>query len=272
MNRQVKIGIGILNIIVFTAVFAPVLAPYDPYELGIPYLPPSPDHLLGTNDVGQDILSELLYGSRISLIIGVVSALAVTVIGTVLGTVSGYYGGIIDKVIVQISNIVMSMPSLVLTIVLVAFLEANLKNLIIAICVTAWTSTVRIVRSRVQQIRELPFVKLEKTMGASSFYIMFRHILPNLGEIVFIRAVMGVANAMLTEASLSFLGLGVLGQKSWGSILHYAFYRNGLINGYYWWYLPPIFCISLSVLGFMLLGYYGKNQGRKQKKGRIRNA
>ena len=272
MNRHVKTGIGILSVIIFIAIFAPVLSTHDPYELGIPYLPPSTEHFLGTNDVGQDIFSELLYGSRISLLIGIVSAFVVTVIGTFLGTVAGYCGGMTDKIIVQISNVAMSIPSLALTIVLVAFMETNLKNLIIAICVTAWTSTMRIVRSRVQQIKEQPFVKLEKTMGASSFYIMFRHILPNLGEIVFVRGVMGVTNAMLTEASLSFFGLGVLGQKSWGSILHYAFYRKGIINGYYWWYLPPIICISLSVLGFMLLGYYGKNNGKSKSRRKIVNA
>lgn len=106
-------------------------------------------------------------------------------------------------------------------------------------------------------------------MGASGPYIMIRHILPNLGEIVFIRAVLSVGSAMLTEASLSFLGLGVIGQKSWGGILHYAFFRNGIINGSYWWYVPPILCISVSVLGFMLLSYYGegpvRGRGRKEK-------
>ena len=266
MNKQVKAGMMILATVLFVAVFAPVLSPHDPYELGIPYQMPSSEHILGTNDVGQDILSELFYGARVSLTIGLVSALAVTVIGTALGVVAGYYGGKVDRIISQLTNVAMALPSLPLTIVLVAFMQANLRNLIIAICITSWTSTVRIVRSRVMQIRELPFVKLETTMGASSVYIMIRHILPNLGEIVFVRAVMEVANAMLTEASLSFLGLGVLGQNSWGSILHYAFYRNGIINEYYWWYLPPIFCISFSVLGFMLLGYYGKKDIKKRRK------
>ena len=142
-------------------------------------------------------------------------------------------------------------------------------NIILAICITAWTSTARIIRSRVQQLKALPFIQIERTMGASGPYIMIWHILPNLGEIVFIRAVLSVGSAMLTEASLSFLGLGVIGQKSWGGILHYAFFRNGIINGSYWWYVPPILCISVSVLGFMLLSYYGegpvRGRGRKEK-------
>ena len=174
-----------------------------------------------------------------------------------------------DQIIMQVTNVAMALPSLPLTIILVAFLDASVWNIILAICITAWTSTARIIRSRVQQLKALPFIQIERTMGASGPYIMIRHILPNLGEIVFIRAVLSVGSAMLTEASLSFLGLGVIGQKSWGGILHYAFFRNGIINGSYWWYVPPILCISVSVLGFMLLSYYGegpaRGRGRKEE-------
>lgn len=269
-NFKVKAGMTILLIIFFIAIFAPLIAPHNPYELGIPYERPSSEHLLGTNDIGQDILSELIYGTRISLIIGLVSACAVTFLGVFIGLVSGYYGGKIDKIIVQLINVVMSIPSLPLTIILVAFLETGIWNIIIAICITAWTGTARIIRSRVMQLKELPFIKIEKTMGAGDFYIMFVHILPNIGETVFIRGVSAVSSAMLTEASLSFLGLGVIGTKSWGGILHYAFFRNGIINGYIWWYLPPMICISISVLGFILLSYYNEKPLNKNRK-KIRN-
>ena len=264
IDPRVVLGIVILSAIFLTALLAPVLAPHDPYELGIPYLKPSAEHPLGPNDIGQDILSELIYGTRISLLIGVVSALAVTITGTVLGLLSGYFGGWVDRVITQITNVAMALPSLPLTIILVAFLNASVWNVILAICITAWTSTARIIRSRVKQIRELPYIRIERTMGANPFYIMFRHILPNLGDIVFIRAVLSVGSAMLTEASLSFLGLGVIGQKSWGGILHYAFFRNGIINGAYWWYVPPILCISLSVLGSLLLSYRSRPKRKKE--------
>lgn len=259
-NGKVTLGVIILAIFVLVAVFAPQIAPHDPYEFGIPYMRPSAEHPLGTNDVGQDILSELIFGTRISLLIGLVSALVVTVVGVTLGILAGYLGGWTDRVVVQITNVAMALPSTPLTIILVAFLDASIWNIILAICITAWTGTARIIRSRVQQLKTLPFVQIEKTLGASDLYIMFRHILPNLGEIVFIRAVLSVGSAMLMEASLSFLGLGVIGQKSWGGILHYAFFRNGIINGSYWWYLPPIGCICLSVLGFMLLSYYGEGK------------
>lgn len=266
MNFKVWLGLLILLAVLVVAVFAPVLAPHDPYELGIPYQHPSAEHPLGTNDIGQDILSELIYGTRVSLLIGVVSALVVTLIGTMLGILAGYCGGIVDRLICQIINVTMAMPSLPLTIILVAFLSASIWNLIIAICITAWTTTARIIRSRVIQIRELPFIRIEQTLGAKNVYIMFRHILPNIMDIVFIRGVMSIGSAMLTEASLSFLGLGVIGQKSWGGILHYAFFRNGIINGYYWWYVPPILCICVSVLGFMLLSYYSEAKPERRLK------
>lgn len=255
-NFRVILGIALLGTVFFVALLAPILAPHNPYELGTPYLRPSAQHLLGTNDVGQDILSELIYGARISLLIGLVSALAVTLVGTALGIMSGYLWGLTDRVIMQMTNVVMALPSLPLTIIMAAFLNANVWNIILAICITAWASTARIIRARVQQIKDLPFIQAERTMGASGLYIMLRHILPNLGDFVLIRGVLSVGDAMLTEASLSFLGLGVIGQKSWGGILHYAFFRNGIISGAYWWYIPPILCISMSVLGFLLLSYY----------------
>jgi peptide/nickel transport system permease protein len=263
VDIKVKAGVIILLIIFVVAIFAPIIAPQDPYQFTTPYLRPSGDHILGTNDVGQDIFSELIYGTRVSLLIGVISALVITIIGTSIGLVSGYCGKKIDSILMGFTNIVMSFPSLPLTIILVAYLGPGLYNIIIAICVTAWTGTARVVRSRVLQLKELPFVQIEKTLGLGNFSVMFYHLLPNISEIVFLRGVLAVSAAMLTEAGLSFLGLGVVGIKSWGGILHYAFFRSGLINGYYWWYIPPMFCISLSVLGFILLSYYGQNTNRR---------
>jgi peptide/nickel transport system permease protein len=179
--------------------------------------------------------------------------------------VSAYFGGIFDRIMMELTSIAMALPSLPIAILLVAYLQPSIKNLIIAICLTEWTSIARIVRARVLALKELPFVKAEKSIGARSPYILVRHIFPNILEIVFVRGVMAVAGAMLTEASLSFLGLGVLGMKSWGGILRYAFFRNGVLNGYWWWYVPPIVCISAAVLSFMLLGY---GKGNAERSGR----
>ena len=250
-------GAVIVGFFVLVALLAPVLAPYDPHQLGIPYIKPCPEHLLGTNDVGQDILSELIFGTRVSLLIGVFTSLIVTVVATLLALLAGYYRGFLDKLVSAVTNTAMALPSLALTMLLIAYLNPGKLSIIIAISLTAWTGTSRVLRSKVLQLCEMPFVKMERTLGIRDGIIMVKHLIPNLKDIILSRAALSVSTAMMTEASLSFLGLGDFGEKSWGSILHYAFYQNGVIRGYWWWYLPPIVCTSLATLGFMLLGYYG---------------
>lgn len=263
MKRKMKpkkallCGILLVAFFVIIAALAPFIVPYNPNEMGIPYLKPSREHFLGTNDVGQDIFSELIYGTRVSLMIGVFTAAVVTVFATGVALISGYYGKSVDRCLTAVTNITMALPELALTMLLVAYLNPGKISIIIAISLTAWTGTARILRARVMQLCEMPFIKIEKAIGMKSGVIMVKHLIPNLKDIILTRAALSVSSAMMTEASLSFLGLGDYGEKSWGSILHYAFYQNGVIRNYYWWYLPPIFCTSLAVLGFMLIGYYG---------------
>ncbi|MDO5095992.1 MAG: ABC transporter permease [Peptostreptococcaceae bacterium] len=255
-SRATKIGIFIVSIATLVAVFAPYIAPHDPHIMGAEYLKPSREHLLGTNDVGQDILSEIIYGTRVSLLVGFFAALITTIVGTVLGLCAGYFGKTVDRLITALTNIAMSIPGLPLTILLVAFMKPSKWNLIIALSITAWTGTARILRAKTKEIITQPYIKIEKTLGVSSIVIMFKHILPNLRDIILVRGAMSIAGAMVTEAGLSFLGLGTYGEKSWGSILRYAFFRNSILRGQVWWYLPPIICISITVLGFMMIGYY----------------
>lgn len=257
MTGAMRWGAVIVGFFVLAAILAPVLAPYDPHQLGIPYVKPCAEHVLGTNDVGQDILSELIYGTRVSLLIGVFTSLIVTVVASVLALLAGYYRGIWEKLITAVTNTAMALPSLALTMLLIAYLDPGKLSIIIAISLTAWTGTSRVLRSKVLQLCEMPFVKMERALGIPDAVIMVKHLIPNLKDIILSRAALSVSTAMMTEASLSFLGLGDFGEKSWGSILHYAFYQNGVIRGYWWWYLPPIICTSLATLGFMLLGYYG---------------
>jgi peptide/nickel transport system permease protein len=254
LNNPFRFGILILSFFCFVALLAPVISPFNPYEMGDAYLSPSSTHLLGTNDIGQDILSELIYGTRISLFIGIVASLIVTAMGTMMGIISGYNGGLYDKIIMQIISIAMSIPSLPIIVLLTAYLGSNIWHIIISLCLLSWTGTARIIRAKVLQLKEMPFIKIEQTLGANRGQIV-KHILPNISDLVLIRAVLRVPSAMLTETGLSFLGLGSHGMKSWGNIIHYAFVRNGVINNFWWWYLPPIICISLCVLGFMLLSY-----------------
>lgn len=264
-NAAMIWGAVIVGILVFVALFAPVLAPYDPFKLGIPYIKPCAEHPLGTNDVGQDLLSELIYGTRVSMFIGIFTALIVTVLAALLALVAGYYKGWADRIVTALTNVTMGLPSLALTVLLTAYLSPGKLSMIIAISLTAWTGTSRILRSRVVQLCEMPFVKIEKAIGMNDFVIMVKHILPNLKDIILSRAALSVSSAIMMESSLSFLGLGSYKEKSWGLILHYAFYQRGVIRGYYWWYLPPIICTALAALGFMLLGYYGtqKTEGKK---------
>ena len=260
MNAAMIAGLAVILFFVVVALFADVIAPCDPAALGTAYLPPSGEHLLGTNDLGQDIFSELVYGTRVSLLLGVFSALIVTFVGTVLALISGYFGGTADRIISAVTDIAMAVPSLPLTMLLIAYLKSGMFSLIIAISITAWTGTTRILRSRVKQICELPYIKIEKTMGVRTPVILFKHILPNLKDILLTRMALSVSSAMMTESGLSFLGLGTYGQKSWGNILHFAFFRNRILRKQVWWYLPPIICISIAVMGFMLVGYYGQQR------------
>ena len=223
-HKYVWSGVLLLTLILGIAILAPYIAPCDPWAMGTPYLRPNSEHWLGTNDIGQDIFSELIYGTRIT-----------TVIGTTIGIISGYVGGKTDRVLMAITNLAIVIPNLPLTVVLVAYLKTGIWSIIIALCVTSWAGTARLVRAQVMQLKQQPFIKLEQTLGMRSGYIMLVHIFPNIGNIVFTRATLAVASAMLSEASLSFLGLGAVGQKSWGAILNNAFFRNGVVNHY--WHL-----------------------------------
>lgn len=262
MNRKlihpsILVGSGILLFFILIAIFAGQLMPFEMTEMFTPYQKPNAEHWLGTNDIGQDIFSELILGTRVTLLTGTTAAAFVVLIGTVVGTVAGYLGGIADKVLTALTSVFMAIPSLPFTIVLVTFLEPSIWNIVVAICLTSWTSTARVVRSKVIELKEQPFIKIEETLGQHKWYIIVHHLLPNISDIILMRSTLAVSSAMLTEASISFMGLGVYNQKSWGSILYYAFQRNGVVANFYWWYVPPIICISLCIFAFILIGYYG---------------
>ena len=264
LRRPVLFGLLLLALFLLLAVFAPLIAPFDPWEPGRPFLPPSGTHPFGTNDIGQDIFSELIYSTRISLFVGFFAAFVSVAIGTLVGLFSGYLRGAADEVLMGTTDIVLIIPALPLRIVLAAQTSPSIWNIIIVIGALWWTSTARVVRSRVLQLREMPFVEAARSLGAGDGYIVFKHILPNTLQVILAKFILAVAGAMLTEASLSFLGLGDPLQKSWGMMLNYAFSRGGFINGYWWWYLPPGICISLAVLSFVLIGFGLEEQDREE--------
>ncbi len=246
-------GFIVLSLFLSLAIFAPLLAPYDPRETGSPYLPPSPEHRLGTNDIGQDILSELIYASRVSLAIGFLAGLISIFVGTTLGLLAGYYRGWIEELVMATSDVVLLVPGLPLMIILAAYLSPSMWNIVLVVGLLWWCSTARVVHSRVLQLREMPFVEAARSLGAGDDHIILHHILINCIEIIQAKFALAVASAMLTEASLSFLGLGDPLNISWGEMIHFAFSRGGFANDMWWWYLPPGLMICASVLGFVMI-------------------
>ena len=251
------IGGVMVSVLLAAAVFAPLLAPYDPAErVGRPFLPPSPEHPLGTNDVGQDLLSELVYGARVSLTVGIVAALVAMVIGTGVGIIAGYYPKRLGSVLMRFVDVVLILPFLPLLIVLAAYLGRSLTNTILVIGLLIWAAPARIIRSQVLSLRSREYVLASQSIGASDRWVILRHILPRTALLAtgsFVRAVSG---AILLEASLSFLGLGDPIQKSWGSILFWAQSRGAFFTpAWKWWVLPPGLAIMAASLGFALIAF-----------------
>jgi len=254
-NRSAIVGGVFLLAFVLIALLGAAIAPHDPWEHFQPFDGPSETHLLGTNDVGQDILSELLAGTRISLAIGALAALLAVGFGVCVGLVAGFRRGIEDNLLMGLTDVVLVIPALPLVILLAAYLGAHMWNVVLVIGLVFWPSTARVIRSQVLTVRQSGYVESARALGASDAWIMRRHVLPNILPLVLSKFVLTVAAAMLMEASLSFLGLGDPMVKTWGMMLHYAFGRGGFIQGLWWWYLPPGLCIGLCILSLTLIGF-----------------
>lgn len=250
------LGFGLLAFMLVLALFGPLIAPYDPSTAsGKPFEPPSHAHWLGTNDVGQDILSELIVGARISLLIGFSAAAGAILIGTLVGLVAGYAGGRVDSLLMRLVDVVLVLPFIPLMIVVAAYVGASAGNLITAIMLVIWARPARVVRSGVLALRNITYVEGARALGASDFHILFRHILPGVLPIAVSQFILAASGSILIEASLSFLGLGDPVRKSWGTILYYAQIRGAFLNGSWpWWVVPPGLMITLAVLGFALTG------------------
>jgi peptide/nickel transport system permease protein len=256
-NNLGLFGLWLLVIFLLVALLAPILAPFDPTErVGLPFSKPNSQFLLGTNDVGQDILSELLYGTRISLLIGVIAAFISILLGCIVGVISGYYGGKIDAFFMRLVDLVLVIPFLPLMILLAAFIGPSFWNIVLVISLLSWASPARVIRSQVLTLKTKGYVEAAKSIGTNIKVILFRHILPGVIPIALSQFVLAASNAILTEASLSFLGLGDPFTKSWGTILYYAQARGAfLTDAWIWWVLPPGLLITTLVIGFAFTGY-----------------
>ncbi len=247
-------GLIVVGLLVFVAVFAPLLAPYDPQQIDTYHIlePPSRAHLLGTDGLGRDCLSRLLFGARISLLVGFVAVGIATAVGTVLGAIAGYYGKWVDGLIMRFVDIMLCFPTIFLIMAVIAFLEPSIWNIMIVIGLTGWMGVARLVRAEFLSLKKRDFVMAARISGASDLQIVFSEILPNAIAPILVSATLGVGGAILTESALSFLGIGVQPPTpSWGNML-----TEGKDNLEIAWWLSvfPGLAILITVLGYNLLG------------------
>ncbi len=257
-NKLSLAGLIIILVFVVMAVFANVLVgPYQSQLTLFPKnLPPSAQHLLGTDDRGQDVLNLLMYGSRISLIVGFVASLVAMILGTAVGLVAGYYGKVTDQLLSRITDFFLVIPWLPFVLVIVSILQPSLLTIVVAIAVVSWPTTARVIRSQVLSIKERQFIERAKAVGAGKGYILARHILPNVMPLVWAEAVLTVSSAIFTEAFLSFFGLGPQNTyETWGQMVNLAYIHLAILKGQWWYFAPPGIFITILVLGFAMLGY-----------------
>ncbi|AZR74471.1 peptide ABC transporter permease [Anoxybacter fermentans] len=253
-NRAAVLGMVIIALIVFSAIFAPYIAPYDPIKQNIlaRYKPPSAKHLLGTDELGRDILSRIIYGARYSLLIGIISISLALIFGIILGVLAGYYGGLVDLLIMRVVDIMLAFPYILLAIAIVAILGPELRNAMIAISIVNIPKFARIIRSSVLSIKESEYVQAAKALGASDLRIIIKYLLPNSMAPLIVQSTLSIASAILSAAGLSFLGLGAQPPTpEWGAMLSDA--RSALQLAP-WVVTFPGIAIMLNVLGFNLLG------------------
>src|SRR5438445_5268113 len=257
MNRLATIGFVIVVVFLIVALFAPWLATYDvgATNLSVRYIGPSAAHWFGTDSTGRDIFSRIVFGARISLEVGIIVVSVSAIVGTFLGALAGYYGGWIDRIISgYVFNVFLAFPGLLLAIAMVAFLGAGLNKLIFALCIIGWVGYARLIRGQVLKVREYDFVQAARALGASDRRILLIHILPNAIQPLIVQASLGMAGAVLAEAALSFLGLGVPPPApSWGVMIEEARDLSTLQNAPHALIFPGL-AIALTVLAFNFVG------------------
>ena len=253
-NKLALSGLCIIAFLTLVAILAPYVAPYDPIEQNLAerLQKPSMKHLFGTDELGRDVFSRVIYGTRISLTVGIISVGIGITIGTILGLIAGYFGGMADTIIMRFVDIMLCFPRFFLILMVIAFLEPNIYNVMAVIGLTSWPGVCRLVRAECLSIREREFVQAAKILGLPARRILFVHILPNIVAPIIVSAILGVGNAILVESGLSFLGLGVQPPTpSWGNILTAG---KDYIHFAWWLSFFPGMAIFLTVLSYNLLG------------------
>ena len=275
-NRKGVIGLALVIFFFLIAALAGYISPFDPRKIDAArtWLPPNSLNWFGTDWFGHDLFSQMIYGTQVSLIVGVFATLISVLVGTVIGLLAGYYGKLLGEFLERVVDFFLVIPYLPLMIVLVAVFEAMeipvpiLWVVIFVIGITGWSGTARIIRSQVLSVKERQFVERARAIGAGDFRIMTRHILPNVFPLVFANAVLTVAGAVLAEVTLDFLGLGDVTTVSWGMILHFALSNSAVYRGAWWWLVPPGVAIILLVMGFTMMGYSVEEISNPRLRGR----
>ena len=255
MSRLAYIGFVVAGLFILAAIFAPWIATHDVtvQDLAARYVPPSGEHWFGTDGLGRDVFSRVIFGARISLEVGITVVVVSSIVGTIIGAIAGFYGGFVDKFLSgYVFNVFLAFPGLLLAIALVAFLGTGQGKLIAALCVIGWVGYARVMRGQVLKVREYDYVLAARALGASNLRILFTHILPNAVQPLIVQASLGMAGAVLSEASLSFLGLGIPPPApSWGTMIEEA--RQFFSNSPHVLFFPGL-AIAMTVLAFNFIG------------------
>jgi peptide/nickel transport system permease protein len=258
-SRMGMVGLAIMIAFIGIAIAAPLLVPAEDLSVssppGLPFQPPSREFWLGTDNFGRSVLDLVIYGSRISLLVGFAATAVTMVVGTAVGITGGYKGGAVDGLLNAFTNWFLVIPWIALAIVLTSILGPSLFNIVLVIGLTSWAATARLVRADALSIKERPYVERARALGAGDWHLVTRHILPNVMPVIFANTVLTVALSILAETTLSLLGLGDPTKISWGGIINSAFESGALSAGYWWWLIPPGVCICLVTLAFTMCGY-----------------
>jgi peptide/nickel transport system permease protein len=267
-NTRAKAGIGIILFFLVIALFAPRIAPYNPKSIEFtPWEKPSLAHPLGVNSYGQDLFSQVIHGTRVTMLVGIFAGLLTSLIGIAVGLISGYMAGIIGEVLMRIVDVLLVIPTLAVMIVIASFVQdLRILGSIIIIGSLSWLWMARSIRSQTLSESKRDYVDAARALGMGSFEIMFREILPNIFPVVTANMVMVITSSMLTEASMSFLGIGDPTLISWGKMLSIAFDNSAIIYHAWWWMIPPGLCIatlgySFILIGNSFLGIYARDRG-----------
>lgn len=251
-------GLAIVSVILAVALLADGLAPYNPYDIeqrAERGLPPSLTHFLGTDSFGIDIFSQIVHGARISLVVGIATAILISTVGAIAGVAAGYLGGIVDTVTMRLADILFCIPSLPLMIILAAYLGTQFWVIIFIFVVLGWAGLARIIRSQVLSVKTRPYVEAAIVSGATQWRVMVRHILPAISSLVIVNGVLMASGMILAEAGLSFLGFGDPKAISWGKMLSQAQSGHALLLGLWWWIVTPGAAIFVTTIGFLQIGY-----------------